>query len=222
MWRAVEQAARRVVEMTAEDLKPRDILTPGAFANAVTTVLSVSGSINSVKHLQAVAAEAECGADVYRLFRELAGPGPLLAAVRPHGEGPLRAVEDAAQGPAGSPGMGMASQLVFALDGAGLPGQVAVVPDGQLSGLVNKGIVVGEVSPEAARGGPLALVSDGDLIRIDVPARTADLDVPAAELRRRRDALRAPARTEERGWLSIYQRLVRPLPEGAVLREPAP
>ena len=333
MWRAVEQAARRVVEMTAEDLRPRDILTPGAFANAVTAVLSVSGSINSVKHLQAVAAEAECGADVYRMFEELAGRVPLLAAVRPNGEVPIEAFEDAGgaravmkqleplletsaltvtgrtvgqnlagvtvadedvirpperalghrptivlirgslapdggivklavaddrrldfagpavvfdspaqaldavrggqvragqvvvlrgQGPTGSPGMGMASQLVFALDGAGLTGQVAVVTDGQLSGLVNKGIVVGEVSPEAARGGPLALVRDGDLIRIDVPARTADLDVPAAELQRRRDALRAPARTEERGWLSIYQRLVRPLPEGAVLREPAP
>jgi dihydroxy-acid dehydratase len=87
---------------------------------------------------------------------------------------------------------------------------VAVVTDGQLSGLVNKGIVVGEISPEAARGGPLALVRDGDLIRIDVPARTADLDVPAAELQRRRGALRAQARTEERGWLSIYQCLVRP------------
>ena len=55
-----------------------------------------------------------------------------------------------------------------------------------------------------------------------IEPRTADLDVPPAELQRRRDALRAPARTHERGWLSIYQRLVRPLPEGAVLREPAP
>jgi len=114
------------------------------------------------------------------------------------------------------------SQLVFALDGADLTGQVPVVTDGQLSGLVNKGIVVGEVSPEAARAGPLALVRDGDLIRIDVAARAADLDVPAAELQRRRGALPAPPRSEERGWLSIYQRLVRPLPEGAVLREPAP
>ena len=52
------------------------------------------------------------------------------------------------------------------------------------------GIEVGEVSPEAARGGPLALVRDGDLIRIDVPARTADLNVLAAEVQRRRDALR--------------------------------
>ena len=85
MWRAVEQAARRVVEMTAEDLRPRDILTPGAFANAVTAVLSVSGSINSVKHLQAVAAETD-GADVYRMYEDLAGRLPLLAANRPNGE----------------------------------------------------------------------------------------------------------------------------------------
>jgi dihydroxy-acid dehydratase len=130
------------------------------------------------------------------------------------------------QGPTGSPGMGMASQLVFALDGAGLTSLVAVVTDGQLSGLVNKGIVVGEVSPEAARGGPLALVRDGDLIRIDVPGRTADLDVPAAELDRRRAAPATPAasdpRPPERGWLSIYQRLVRPLPEGAVLSPARP
>ena len=328
MWRAVEQAARRVVEMTGEDLRPRDILTTGAFANAVTTVLSVSGSINSVKHLQAVAAEAECGTDVYRLFETLASEVPLLAAVRPNGEVPIEAFEDAGgaravmkqlepwlegsaltvtgrtvgqnladvtvadnevirpperalghrptivlirgslapdggivklavaddrrldfagpavvfdsparaleavragrvspgqvvvlrgQGPTGSPGMGMASQLIFALDGAGLTGQVAVVTDGQLSGLVNKGIVVGEISPEAARGGPLALVRDGDPIRVDVPGRTADLDVPATELQRRRAALQAPAPSDERGWLSIYQRLVRPLPEGAVL-----
>jgi dihydroxy-acid dehydratase len=122
------------------------------------------------------------------------------------------------QGVTGSPGMGMASQLVFALDGAGLTGEVAVVTDGQLSGLVNKGIVVGEVSPEAAQGGPLALVEDGDTIRIDVPGRTADLDVPDAELARRKAGLRARPQAREVGWLSVYQRLVRPLPEGAVLR----
>jgi dihydroxy-acid dehydratase len=335
MWRAVDAAAARIVEMIAEDLKPRDILTPAAFANAVTAILSVSGSINSVKHLQAVAAEAECDVDVYRLFETLADGVPLLTAIRPNGETPIEEFEDAGgtralmkqleplldggaltvtgvalaanlagvtvadseggseiirppgralgrrptivlirgslcpdggivklavaddrrldfagpaivfdspaasldavkagqitagqvvvlrgQGVTGSPGMGMASQLVFALDGAGLTGQVAVVTDGQLSGLVNKGIVVGEVSPEAAADGPLALVRDGDTIRIDVPGRTADLDVPEAELAGRRAALAAspPVRPVEVGWLSVYQRLVRPLPEGAVLR----
>jgi dihydroxy-acid dehydratase len=332
MWRAVDEAAARIVEMIAEDLKPRDIMTPAAFRNAVTAILSVSGSINSVKHLQAVAAEAECDADVYGLFERLADDVPLLTAIRPNGETPIEEFEDAGgtralmkqlesrmatdaltvtgrtvaenlaaatvanaevirsqeralgrrptivlirgslcpdggivklavaddrrlefAGPAvvfeslaealdgvregrveaghvvvlrglgvtGSPGMGMASQLVFALDGAGLTGQVAVVTDGQLSGLVNKGIVVGEASPEAARGGPLALLTDGDTIRIDVPGRTADLDVPAGELARRQEALQArpPAgQAREVGWLSVYQRLVRPLPEGAVLR----
>jgi len=331
MWRAVDRAAERIVEMVGEQLKPRDIMTPAAFANAVTTILSISGSINSVKHLQAVAAEAECGADVYRMFERLADDVPLLTAIRPNGETPIEEFEDAGgtraimkqleplldtgavtvtgrtiaenlagvavadeevirppdralgrrptivlirgglcpdggivklavaddrrldfagpamvfdspaqaldavrggqvrggevvvlrgQGVTGSPGMGMASQLVFALDGAGLTGKVAVVTDGQLSGLVNKGIVVGEVSPEAAKGGPLALVRDGDMIRIDVPGRTADLDVPAGELDRRRAALAAspPGQPTEVGWLSVYQRLVRPLPEGAVLR----
>jgi len=329
MWRAIDQAAARIVEMVAEDLKPRDIMTQGAFRNAVTAILSVSGSINSVKHLQAVAAEAEAGIDVYGLFERLADQVPLLTAIRPNGETAIEEFEDAGgtravmkqletlldtaaltvtgqpvarnldgvtvadeevirpperalgrrptivlirgslcpdggivklavaddrrldfagpaivfesplealdavragkvhsgqvvvlrgQGVTGSPGMGMASQLVFGLDGAGLTGQVAVVTDGQLSGLVNKGIVVGEVSPEAAAGGPLALVRDGDIIRIDVPARTADLDVPAGELARRKAALQVRPDPKEVGWLSVYQRLVRPLPEGAVLR----
>ena len=101
---------------------------------------------------------------------DFAGPAivfesPLesLDAVRAGQVKPGQVVVLRGQGVTGSPGMGMASQLVFALDGAGLTGQVAVVTDGQLSGLVNKGIVVGEVSPEAARGGPLALVEDGDI-----------------------------------------------------------
>ena len=273
--------------------------------------MSVSGSINSVKHLQAVAAEAECGVDVYRLFETLADGVPLLTAIRPNGETPIEAFEDAGgsralmkqleelldgealtvtgetvtdnlagvtvaddevirpperalgrrptiviirgslcpdggivklavaddrrldfagpaivfdapaaaldgvragqvqpgqvvvlrgQGVTGSPGMGMASQLVFALDGAGLTGQVAVVTDGQLSGLVNKGIVVGEVSPEAAAGGPLGLVGDGDPIRIDVPGRTADLDVPAAELADRQAVLGGQTRPPAARW----------------------
>ncbi|HZC40696.1 MAG TPA: dihydroxy-acid dehydratase [Streptosporangiaceae bacterium] len=331
MWQAVEQAAGRIVEMVAEDLRPRDILTPDAFANAVMTVLAVSGSINSVKHLQAVAAEAECDADVYGLFERLAGQVPLLTAIRPNGDHSIEEFEDAGgaravmiqlggllrtaartmtgatvgenlsgatvadeeiirpasrplgrrptivlirgslapaggivklavaddrrrefsgpavvydspdqalaavrsgevsggevvvlrgQGPTGSPGMGMASQLVFALDGAGLTGQVAVVTDGQLSGLVNKGIVVGEVSPEAAAGGPLALVKTGDQISIDVAARTAHLAVQADELAQRRRSLATRPPSQERGWLSIYERLVRPLPEGAVLTGP--
>jgi dihydroxy-acid dehydratase len=117
----------------------------------------------------------------------------------------------------GAPGMGMASRVVFALDGAGLGADVAVVTDGQLSGLVNKGLVIGEVTPETAEGGPLALVKDGDEIAIDIENRTCDLNVPPEELEKRRSQLGELLPKDDRGWLSIYQRTVRPLAKGATL-----
>ena len=89
----------------------------------------------------------------------------------------------------GSPGMGLTSALMFAIDGAGLSASVAVITDGQMSGLVNGGLVIAEVSPEGAAGGPLGLVRDGDLIAIDVNARTVDLEVEPGELAARRAAL---------------------------------
>jgi dihydroxy-acid dehydratase len=113
--------------------------------------------------------------------------------------------------------MGFTSAIVFAIAGAGLDEQVAVVTDGQMSGLVNKGLTVAEVSPEGAVGGPLGLVRDGDIIRVDVDARTIDLEVPdeiVTERRARQPALAAPTGC---GWLSVYARSVRPLTEGATL-----
>jgi dihydroxy-acid dehydratase len=92
-----------------------------------------------------------------------------------------------------------------------------VVTDGQLSGLVNRGLVVGEISPESAAGGPLALLRNGDTIRIDVARRIVDLDVPEAELQARRADLSSAPLPEERGWLGIYRETVQPLPRGAVL-----
>ncbi|HXZ64886.1 MAG TPA: dihydroxy-acid dehydratase, partial [Streptosporangiaceae bacterium] len=85
MWRAVTEAGRRIVELIEQDVKPRSILTPGAFRNAVTAILAISGSVNCLKHLQAVAVEAGCDADVYALFETLAPQVPLLAAVKPNG-----------------------------------------------------------------------------------------------------------------------------------------
>ena len=95
--------------MTGEDLKPRDILTPAAFANAVTAILSVSGSINSVKHLQAVAAEAD-RADVYRFH-----PGRPGAAA---GRGPPTGGPD--RGVRGRRGPALLKQLEPLLDGGAL------------------------------------------------------------------------------------------------------
>jgi dihydroxy-acid dehydratase len=117
----------------------------------------------------------------------------------------------------GSPGMGLTSAFVFALDGAGLGDQVAVITDGQMSGLVNKGISVAEVSPEGAVGGPLGLVRDGDMISVDVAARTIELEVPEAELAQRRARLPPLTPPAGCGWLSVYARSVRPIGQGATL-----
>jgi dihydroxy-acid dehydratase len=114
---------------------------------------------------------------------------------------------------------GPASRVVFAVDSAGLSDDVAVVTDGQLSGLCLKGITVAEVSPESAIGGPLSLVENGDTIHIDVEARRLDLRIPEAELTKRRESRGDPELPKAKGYLSIYQRTVQPMSTGAVLVE---
>jgi dihydroxy-acid dehydratase len=329
MWATVRAAGARIVDMVWDDLKPRDIYKAGAFANAVRAVLAVGGSVNCIKHLQAVATEAGSGVDVYGLFETLADATPVLAGVRPVGEhfiedleaaGGCRAVmkrlepllerdaltvtgrtvaenlagvtvanpevvrpidrslakkpaitmlrgslapefgivktgiaerkvrrfsgpaicfssSDAAiaalkegrirpghvvvmrgAGVCGGPGMGGgSSRVVFAIDGAGLGEEVAMLTDGHLSGLVCKGLVVAEVSPEGAVLGPLALVADGDTVTIDLDTRRCNLEIAEAELERRRQAWQPPPRQFDTGWLQLYRRNVGPLREGAVL-----
>jgi dihydroxy-acid dehydratase len=95
--------------------------------------------------------------------------------------------------------------------------KIAIVNSSQMSGVVNKGISVAEVSPEGAVGGPLGLVRDGDIISVDIDARTIELEVPETELARRRAELPPPAAPAGCGWLSLYARSVRPLGEGATL-----
>jgi dihydroxy-acid dehydratase len=322
-------AARRIVEMVHEDLRPRQILTPAAFRNAVATVLAVSGSINAIKHLQATAIEAENGVDVFAMWEEMSdvpvlspvrptghvrieqfedaggaratlkrllpriegnaltctgrtlaenladyetegpdvirpmddpiGPGPAIAILkgsfadtavvrlgirdgsRPEEfEGPARVFEDTAscmqaiedrvikegdvvvsrnQGLKGGPAMGGGASLVlFALDAADLAKTTAFVTDGQLSGLCLKGLTVAEVSPEAATGGPIGKVRDGDIIRISVASRSIDIDVPAEELDRRDGpGFRVPAN----GYLANFREAVQPMRTGGVLLPPS-
>ena len=334
MFELARASGRRIVEMIAEDLKPRDILTPGAFHNAVAAVLAISGSINCLKHLQATATEGGVDVDVFKLFNDLGETIPVLSAVAPNGTDTIDAFEAAGgahallkrleplldrtartvtgrtvgenlaasavhddevirpldrpfsasasivvlhgslapesaivkpgvrgvntrtqftgtavvyediveaidgirngdvkagdvmvvrgMGPKGGPAMaGSASRVVFAVDAAGLSHDVAFVTDGQLSGLCNKGLTVAEVSPEAAVGGPLAIVEHGDRITIDVEARRLDLDVAESDLAERRVRRGEPALKKSGGYLSIYRRSVQPMSTGAVLVKPA-
>jgi dihydroxy-acid dehydratase len=123
-------------------------------------------------------------------------------------------------GPKGGPAMaGSASRVVFAIYAAGLENDVAFVTDGQLSGLCNKGLTVAEVSPEAAVGGPMSLVRNGDRIAIDIDARTLDLEVAEDLLATRRQSRGEPVLPHSTGYLGIYRRTVQPMSTGAVLIE---
>jgi dihydroxy-acid dehydratase len=314
--------------MVHEGLTPRQILTEGAFRNAIATVLAVSGSINAIKHLQATAIEAESGLDIFRMWEEMADV-PVLSAVRPTGEvrieqfedaggaravlkrlegridtsvmtctgktlaenlagyeipgpeiirpvddpigpgpaiailrggfadtavvrlgirdgsrpeefsGPARVFEDSMdclqaiedgvvqpgdvviarnQGLKGGPAMGGgASLILFALDAAGLAKSTAFVTDGQLSGLCLKGLTVAEVAPEAATGGPIGKVRDGDVITISVQRRSIEIEVPADELASRDGpGYVIPAS----GYLSNFREAVQPMSTGGVLLPP--
>ncbi len=121
------------------------------------------------------------------------------------------------EGPAGGPGMREMLSVTSSVVGAGLGESVALVTDGRFSG-ATRGLMVGHVAPEAARGGPLAAVRDGDEIAIDVDAGTLEVDLPAEELARRLAEWRVPELPYGFGVFGRYRALVGSASEGAVLR----
>ena len=329
MWANVRASAHALADLIERDIRPRQIITEGSVRNAARTVLAIGGSINSIKHLQAIAIEAGLDIDVWEVYRELGRQTPLLCSVRPNGPRITEEFEDAGggatiirellplldgtqltvtgktvaenaatarpadhdvirtiedpfgtdpsitvlkgtlspggavakrpipdpgprrfTGPArifanreeaiagiasgrlregdvavirgigvtGAPGMGLTSAFIFALHARGLAESVALVTDGQFSGLVNQGMAVGEVSPEAAApGAPLGRVQDDDVIDIDLERGVVDLLVDPAELAARDDYAPPADRDTGNGYLDQYERLVQPLNCGAVL-----
>lgn len=320
-------AGARSVELAELGLRPRAIVTEAALHNAVTVALAVGASVNVVRHLQAIAVEADLSTDIVELVERLGKTTPLLCGIRPNGpvtvdefdaaggtlallrrlhhqlvldarcvdgrllgavlEGAadppahvIRTLEEpyaarpglavlrgtlapegaivkkaaladspshfvgpamvfeceevaiealgdgsiqvgdvvvlAGLGPRGGPGTVFAAGFAAALAGTELAGRVAVVTDGELSGL-NRGIVIGQVMPEAAEGGPLGLVRTGDVIRIDLERFKLDLEVDEQVLEARRQESVNDRDTPADGWLGIYGRLVGPLSRGAVL-----
>nr|WP_326214267.1 dihydroxy-acid dehydratase [uncultured Oscillibacter sp.] len=120
------------------------------------------------------------------------------------------------EGPRGGPGMREMLNPTSALAGMKLDTTVALITDGRFSG-ASRGASIGHVSPEAASGGPIALVEEGDSITIDIPAASITLEVPQEELDRRQAALQPHAPNVTSGWLSRYARMVTSANQGAVL-----
>ena len=323
-----KHAGMQVMKLLEKGLRPRDILTPEAFENALATDMALGCSTNSVLHLLAIAHEAKVPMDLETInkmsarvpnFCHLAPAGPthiedlyaaggvpavmnqlaqlgLLhtglptvtgrtigeniagaanrdpSAIRPTDrpysptggiavlwgniaqnggvvkrsavapemlvhEGPARVFdgEEGAiaaiyagkikpgdvvviryEGPRGGPGMREMLNPTSALAGMGLDKSVALITDGRFSG-ASRGASIGHVSPEAAVGGEIALVQEGDRISIDIPAGRLELLVSGEELERRRAQWKAPAPKVTEGWLARYARLVSSANTGAVL-----
>jgi len=122
------------------------------------------------------------------------------------------------EGPRGGPGMRELSIPAAILIGMGLGNSVAMITDGRYSG-ASRGPCIGHVCPEAAVGGAIALVQDGDIIDIDIPNRRLDIRVSVSELEERRSKW-SPKMTKERsGFLELYRRIVTGADEGAILRQ---
>ncbi len=120
------------------------------------------------------------------------------------------------EGPRGGPGMREMLSPTSLIAGMGLDDRVALITDGRFSG-ATRGSAIGHVSPEAASGGPIALVEDGDTISIDIPGKALDLLVPEQELRRRRARWRPPEPRVRGGCLARYASAVSSASEGAAV-----
>ena len=320
-------AGAAVVNLIREDIKPRDIMTKKAFENAITTVVALGGSTNSVLHLLAMANAANVRLSIDD-FTRIGRRTPVLADLRPSGkymmsdfckiggltpllkmlldegllhgdcltvtgrtvrqnlrgvrryprgqkivhpvgkpikenahivilkgnlapqgavakitgkegtsftgraivfnseEQSLKAILGGRvrkghvavvryEGPRGGPGMREMLAPTAAVMGKGLGGDVALITDGRFSGGTH-GFVVGHITPEAAEGGALALVKNGDEITIDALKREITLKVSGKELRARKKLWKKPAEKEKTGVLAKYARLVSSASQGAV------
>ncbi len=122
------------------------------------------------------------------------------------------------EGPRGGPGMQEMLSPTSFIKGMGLGKSVALITDGRFSGGTS-GACVGHISPEAAEGGTIALVRNGDLIRIDIPGKTIELKVSAEELAKRKKTWKRPEPNMNFGWLGRYQKMVANASKGAILED---
>lgn len=325
--RIAQATGERIVGMVKEDLKPRDIMTPRAFENAIMVDMALGGSTNTVLHVTAIANEAEVDLSL-SLFDKLSKQVPHITNMIPSGpydmqdlneaggipavmktlegslhldsvtvtgktvkenltsaivtnpemirpldnpvhkqggiavlygnlaangsvvkaagisanmmvhSGPAKTFdseEDAMnailnkeinkgdvvviryEGPKGGPGMREMLSPTASIAGMGLSESVALITDGRFSG-ATRGPCIGHVSPEAATGGPIGLVKDGDIIEIDVPNRKLRVKLSDEELTERAKSWTAKEPNVKTGYLVRYSQMVEPSHKGSILK----
>lgn len=321
------RAGKQIIDILELGIRPRDIMTPEAFDNAIMVDMALGGSTNTVLHLPAIAREAgielglerfdQLGRDIPQItnlrpggdhmmidlenaggipavlkrleddlnlncttvtgkslreniegvkvqddeviraksdpFRETGGIAILRGNLAPGGsvvkygavdpemrkhEGPARIFESEEEaekailnseiktgdvvviryeGPKGGPGMREMLAPTSAIAGMGLIESVGLITDGRFSG-GTRGLAVGHVSPEAAMGGPIAAIKEGDTISIDIENRKLELSIDESELEKRLEDWQPPEPKFKGGYLEIYSQMVGPSTEGAILR----
>lgn len=326
--RLAKTAGEQVMTLVKKNIRPRDIITEKAFANALTVDMALGCSTNSVLHLCAIAHEAgipfqlqmindisektpnlchlapaghhhmqdlQGDGGIYAVMGELNRGGYLhtdlitvtgktiaenIAGILPKGKGVIRSIEDPYsktgglavlfgsmapngavvkrsavakemlvhkgparvfdseeeaikviyaggikagdvmviryEGPAGGPGMREMLSPTSAIAGMGLDKEVALITDGRFSG-ATRGAAIGHVSPEAVDGGPIAYVRDGDIIAIDIPHYSIELEVPAEELEMRKTTATLKKKDHLEGYMKRYSRLVSSADKGAII-----
>lgn len=120
------------------------------------------------------------------------------------------------EGPKGGPGMREMLSPTSSLTGMGLANEVALITDGRFSG-GTRGPCIGHISPEAATGGPIAIVKDKDMISIDIPKRKLELEIPDREIKERLSRRKAPQPKVKTGYLARYSKIVSSASKGAIL-----
>ncbi len=328
--RLAKEAGIKIMDLLREDVRPRDIMTPKAFFNAMAVDMALGCSTNTVLHLPAISREAGikitleefqdvsnkvpylcklspagsyfvedlheaggipavmaeldrkglierdaltvaglsvsdiiCGREVLRrdVIRDIDDPwaptgglAVLWGSLAPEGavvkrsavadsmmqhEGPARVFEseeDAVkaileglirpgdvvviryEGPRGGPGMREMLTPTAALAGMGLDSSVVLITDGRFSG-ASRGASIGHISPEAAQGGPIAFVEEGDVIKVDICAGKLELKVDNKILLKRREKWQEPEPRIKNGYLARYTRLVSSASRGAVVED---
>jgi dihydroxy-acid dehydratase len=124
-------------------------------------------------------------------------------------------------GPRGDPGMRLLQRFLWQLAAKELQNKIAFITDGRLSG-TNKGCAVAHISPEAAAGGPLAIVKENDIIEIDIPNEKLTIQIPDEEMKERLRKWEAPKPKVNKGYLSIYAKMANTTEKGAALRYGSP
>ena len=192
-------------------------------------ILPLEKPIKETGHIRILRGSLAPGGSVAKITgkegRQFSGP----AKVYDSEEDMLKALEDGKiekgdvvviryEGPKGGPGMPEMLTPTSAIIGAGLGSDVALITDGRFSG-GSHGFIIGHVVPEAQEGGPIGLIKDGDVIRIDADANTLDVDVSKSEMQARREAWTMPAYKATRGTLYKYIKNVKDASEGCVTDE---